>query len=291
LRVTVPQLDVQQANLQSINIGQVAIGPITVGDLVINNVDVSMSAAQGVLQNVSVTITIHVSVEWAVHVGMPDWIPDINVGDTYDLGSFSFGPITIGNVVIPGMNNIRLHIPSLTAHNMTAVADPLSLTLHSASADRIQAQNVTLPTAGFTIAGLSLSSIEGDAIIVPAAHLDQATVGHLHGNPVSIPAFSLSSLTLPNAHIPNMSSSAPLNIPADLPTRSPGFDAGLIKVLVHLTPSALSHIDHLEITNADASATIGQTVLHNVTLPYDVLNLTLSQIGINTVAIPAFTAS
>jgi hypothetical protein len=262
-----------------------------VGDLVINNVDVSMSAAQGVLQNVSVTITIHVSVEWAVHVGMPDWIPDINVGDTYDLGSFSFGPITIGNVVIPGMNNIRLHIPSLTAHNMTAVADPLSLTLHSASADRIQAQNVTLPTAGFTIAGLSLSSIEGDAIIVPAAHLDQATVGHLHGNPVSIPAFSLSSLTLPNAHIPNMSSSAPLNIPADLPTRSPGFDAGLIKVLVHLTPSALSHIDHLEITNADASATVGQTVLHNVTLPYDVLNLTLSQIGINTVAIPAFTAS
>ena len=69
LRVNVPQLDVQQANLQSIDIGQVAIGPITVGDLVINNVDVSMSAAQGVLQNVSVTITIHVSVEWEVHVG------------------------------------------------------------------------------------------------------------------------------------------------------------------------------------------------------------------------------
>ena len=35
----------------------------------------------------------------------------------------------------------------------------------------------------------------------------------------------------------------------------------------------------------------GQIVLHNVTLPYDVLNLTLSQIGINTVAIPAFNVS
>jgi hypothetical protein len=291
VRVNVPQLDVQQANLQSIDIGQVAIGPITVGDLVINNVDVSMSAAQGVLQNVSVTITIHVSVEWEVHVGMPDWIPDINVGDTYDLGSFSFGPITIGNIVIPGLTDIHLHIPSVTAQNMTAVADPLTLSLHNASADQIQAHNVALPTAGFTIAGLTLTSIEGDAITVPAAQVERATVGHLHGPPVSIPSFSLSGLTLPSAHIPALSSSAPLNIPADLPTQSPGFDAGLIKVFVHLTPSALSHIDHLEITNADASATVGQTVLHNVTLPYDVLNLTLSQIGINTVAIPAFTAS
>ena len=174
---------------------------------------------------------------------------------------------------------------------MTAVADPLTLSLHNASADQIQAQNVALPTAGFTIAGLTLNSIEGDAITVPAAQVDQATVGHLHGTPVSIPAFNLASLTLPSAHIPELSSSAPLDIPANLPTQSLGFDAGLIKVFVHLTPSALSHIDHLEITNANASATIGQTVLHNVTLPYDVLNLTLSQIGINTVAIPAFTAS
>ena len=50
----------------------------------------------------------------------------------------------------------------------------------------------------------------------------------------------------------------------------------------------LSHIDHLEITNANATATVGQVVLHNVTLPYDVLNLTLSQIGKDTVSIPAY---
>ena len=51
------------------------------------------------------------------------------------------------------------------------------------------------------------------------------------------------------------------------------------------------NVNHIEITGADASATVGQIVLHNVTLPYDVLNLTLSQIGINTVAIPAFNVS
>jgi hypothetical protein len=111
LQVRVPALDVQQANLQTIDIGQLAIGPITVGDLVLDNVAVEMAAAQAVLSNVSVTITIHVSVEWHVHVGMPDWIPDIDVGDTYDLGSFGFGPVAVGDIVLPGLNDIKLNIP------------------------------------------------------------------------------------------------------------------------------------------------------------------------------------
>ena len=74
-------------------------------------------------------------------------------------------------------------------------------------------------------------------------------------------------------------------------TESAGFDAGILSLAIHVTPSVLSHIDHLEITNADASATVGQVVLHNVTIPYDVLNLTLSQIGISTITIPAFNVS
>ena len=106
LHVSVPQLSVQQAGLQTVAVGQLAIGPITVGSLVLNNADFSMSAAQGVLSNVSVTVTIKISVTWHVHVGLPDGIPDINVGDTYDLGSVSFS-MNIGNIVtVPGLNNI-----------------------------------------------------------------------------------------------------------------------------------------------------------------------------------------
>lgn len=289
MHVTAPALDVQQANLQTIDIGQVLIGPITVGDLVLNNADFSMAAAQGVLQNVSVTIRIHVTVEWHVHVGMPDWIPDINIGDTYDLGTFSFGPINVGNITIPGLNNIHLHVPSLTAQNMTATTAPASLQVQNAIADRVHVQNATLPSAGFTIAGLTLNSVAGNNITLPAAQVDQATVQHIHGTPISVPSFTVTGVNLPSAQIPDASSSAPLDIPADLPTQSPGFDAGILRVFVHLTPSALSHVDHLELTNLTASATVGQVVLHNITLPYDVLNLTLSQIGISSVAVPTFT--
>jgi hypothetical protein len=291
VQIHIPEADVQQADLTTIAVGQVAIGPITVGSLVLSNADFSMSAAQGVLQNMSVTVTLGISVEWHVHVGLPDGIPDIDIGDTYHLGSFGFS-MPVGDVVLPGLNNIHLHIPTLTAQSVGFSATPLTnLQVANAHAEQIRALNVTLPAAGFTIAGLTLNSIQGSAVSVPAAKVDQATIGHVHGDPVTIPSFTLGGLNLPAVQIPSVSSSAPLNIPANLQGPSPGFDAGILRLVLHITPSVLSHIDHLEITGANANATVGQVVLHNVVLPYDVLNLTLSHVGINTIAIPAFSAS
>ena len=291
MQVNIPEADIQRADLTAISVGQVAIGPISVGALVLSNADFSMSAAQGVLQNMSVTVTLGISVEWHVHVGLPDGIPDIDIGDTYNLGSFSFS-MPVGDITIPGLNNIHLHIPTLTAQNMSVSANPLTnLHLAHASAEQIRAQNVTLPAAGFTIAGLTLNSIHASAISVPAANVDQATIGHVHGDPVMIPSFTLSNLNLPAAQIPTISSTAPLNIPANLQGPSPGFDAGILRVVLHITSSVLSHIDHLEITGANANATVGQIVLNNVVLPYDVLNLTLSQVGINTIGIPALSVT
>ena len=291
MQVKVPVLDVQQATVQTINIGQVAIGPITVGNLVVNNTNAAISAGQGVLTNVSVTVTISISVEWHVHVGMPDWIPDLDVGDTYNLGSISFGPVNVGNIVIPGLSNVHLSIPNLTAQNMSAAAGPLSVQLQNAVADQVHATNFALPSAGFTIAGLTLGSIQGNNLGVPAATLATAAVAHVHGDAVHIPSFTLNNLALPAAQIPSLSTTAPVNIPATLPTQSPGFDAGVLRLYVHITPSALSHIDQVQITNATANATVGQLVLQNVTIPYDVLNLTLSQVGITTINVPAFNVS
>ena len=59
--VKVPQLSADKAALQSVAIGQLGIGPISVGNLVLNNVDFAMSAAQGVLQNMTVTVTLHIT--------------------------------------------------------------------------------------------------------------------------------------------------------------------------------------------------------------------------------------
>jgi hypothetical protein len=291
LLANVPTLDVTQATLQTIDVGQVTVGPITVGSLVLNNADVAITSGHAVLTNVSVTISIQLSVEWHVHVGLPDWIPDIDIGDTYNLGTFSFGPVTVGNVTIPALNNVRLNVPTVTAQLAPISASLSGLKLKNVAADKIHAADVALPTAGFTISGLTIGSLQGTGIGVPAAKINQATIDRVHGDPIQIPSFALSGVQLPSAQIPAISSSAAFDIPAQLATRSPGFDAGILRLFVHITPSALSHIDRLEITNASGTASVGQVVLHDVTLPYDALHLTLSQIGINTVAIPAFSVS
>lgn len=58
--------------MQTISIGQLGLGPIAVGNLVLNNIDFPMNAAQTAPQNPNVTVTIIFTVEWHVHIGLPD---------------------------------------------------------------------------------------------------------------------------------------------------------------------------------------------------------------------------
>jgi hypothetical protein len=164
--------------------------------------------------------------------------------------------------------------------------------LHNAVADGVQAKNAVLPTAGFTISGLTLNSLQGNNVSVPAAQLDSATVTHLHADPANVPTFGLRNLNLPTARTESVVNTAPLDFPLVMKlSHEPGFDVGLLKVVLHITVTAQAHIPYLELNGVDASATVGQITLNNVSLPFDVHNLTLSKIGINTIGVPAFNAS
>jgi hypothetical protein len=287
VQAKIPQLSVQQAGVQTISIGQLGLGPIAIGNLVLSNVDFSLNAAQAVLHNITVTVTLHLTLEWHIHIGLPDGIPDIDVGDTYDLGSPTFS-LPVGNVTIPGLSNLKFHIPTVSAQNLGVSASPLSLQLTNLSAEEIHASDAVAPTNGFTISGLTLASLSAAGLGVPAAAVAQATVGHVRGDPVKIPSFTLGGLQLPAAQIPSITSTIPLNIPANLQGPAVGFDAGILRVVLHITPSVLSHIDQVDIIGASATASVGQIVLHDVTLPYDAHNLTLARIGIDTISVPSF---
>jgi hypothetical protein len=286
----IPQLSAGRASVQTISIGQLGLGPISVGNLVLSNIDFGLSAAQAVLHNMSVTLTLHLSLEWHVHVGLPDGIPDIDVGDTYDLGSPSFS-FPVGNVTIPGLSDLKFNIPSLTAQNLAATVSPLALQLTNVSVEDIHASDAVAPTSGFVISGLAITSLGATGIGVPAATIAQATIGHLSGDALKLPAVTLAGLQLPAVQIPSINSTIPLDIPANLPGVAVGFDGGLLRVLLHITPSVQSHIQELNITGADAAASVGQVILHDVTVPFDGHNLTLGQIGIDTITIPSFSVA
>jgi hypothetical protein len=282
----VPALTAQQANLNKIDIGTLAVGPIAVGSLVIDNTDFAMNAAQAILRNLSVTLGLNLKIKWSIDVEL------FSDSGTEDLGTVEFD-VPLPDLTLAPLNNISVNIPTLTAQNASGQADPLSLSVSNATADQIRASNTVLPTAGFTVAGLSVTSIEGEQIDVPAVGIDSATVAHLHGDPIVIPNFTLRNLTLPAAQSPSITNTAPLVMPLALgPLRpAPGIDIGILSVALLITPIVTTHVGHLEITSVTASATVGQISLRDVTLPYDVLNLRLSQLGINSVAIPSFAVS
>jgi hypothetical protein len=66
----------------------------------------------------------------------------------------------------------------------------------------------------------------------------------------------------------------------------PTVDVGLLAATLKVTTTAKFHLDELRIENIKASASIGEIALKNVVLPYEVLNLTLLEIGIESIEVP-----
>jgi hypothetical protein len=292
LKVQIPAVDVQRAGLASISVGQVSIGALHVGELVLDNASLSMSAGPAVLRNLSVTVTLRITLGWHIHVGLPWPFDDIDFGDTYDLGSPAFS-MPVGDVTIPQLNSIQVRVPSLRATNTSlgSVAPLTNLQLGAVTAEQVRARTVVLPAAGFSVAGLSLTSVQGTSITVPAGSVGEVTIGRVHGAPVTIPSLTLGDLSLPTMSIPDITSQAPFDIPTTFQARTFTMPAGVLRLSLTIRPSAISHVDQLRLTNTRASASVQRIVVRDVVLPYEIHNLTLSQIGIDTISVPTFTVS
>ncbi len=63
MRATIADLAAQRATVGSLSIGHLGIGPITVRELTLADAALSMTGAQAVLQSVTVTVTLRISLE------------------------------------------------------------------------------------------------------------------------------------------------------------------------------------------------------------------------------------
>lgn len=287
---TVADLSAASADIAQVHLGQVGVGPVTVRELTLSGTELSMTGARGVLQGVHVTVTLHISLEWHVHVGLPWPIPDVDVGDTVDMGAFSFG-MPAGDITLPHLDDLRFALPSVTAQDVQVPATVLTVDLTRAHAEGVHASGATLPSAGFLLAGLSLTGLEADAVSVPAVGIERVAVRSFTADPLRVPALSLPGVALPSAQVPVVRSTAPLDVPAELQGPSPGFDAGLLRVVLRIRPVAVTHVERLELRDARASATVGPVVLHDVVLPFEVHDLTLSSLGIDAVDVPVLSVT
>jgi hypothetical protein len=68
-------------------------------------------------------------------------------------------------------------------------------------------------------------------------------------------------------------------------------DLGCLDLTLKVNPRAEAHIDQVVIQNVKASTSIGKLEFNNIQAPFELLNLTLSQIGIDTVSLPTVTVA
>jgi hypothetical protein len=280
---TIAEADIKSASVNSVSVGQVGIGPVTIGQLVVTDFELNTAADRAFLRNFVVTVTYNMKLDWHLHIELPGNVIDDSGTEDLDSPTFIVG---FGDIRIPGLENLKIDLASLVVDNPAATISPVSnLQLGAAVAEQIQAKNLKLPTAGFSLTGLGLGTLNVGGFGAPAATVDSATIARVHGDTIPFGQMSLSNLGVPNLTIPDIVAQG-VDSTATPKPKAFHLDMGCLDLVLKVNPTAQAHIDQLVIASIKASASIGKIELHNVVAPYEFLNLTLSQIGIDTIAVP-----
>jgi hypothetical protein len=162
-----------------------------------------------------------------------------------------------------------------------AAANPVAnVQLSNAVAEQVHARDVALPSAGFTIDAVRVRGFGA-----PAASVESVNVGRVHGEAFPTPDMTLANLTLPSASVADIVSQGIDSVATPF-GKAYHLDLGCLDLTLKIKPRAEAHIDQLIINGLTTSPSIGTIELHNVVAPYELLNLTLSQIGIEQIQVP-----
>lgn len=290
MKISIPQSTVGTAGVKQVSVGQVKLGAVRIGLLSLNGLKVHARTGVAQMRNVRVVLTLMFSLDWTVGLVLdagPLGMIDLSQSGTLDLGELELG-IGFGNVGLPGLADLTLDIPKLPVTDLSAVIGALKdLKLGPVLAERIQAQGLVAPAAGFQLDGLGLSAASVQGIALDGATIHSATIGRVCGGTVPLAGLTIPSLAFPQVKVPRVSCR---NVSADTSaevTEMPEANAGLLKATLKVTTKAHFEVDELRLDGIKAAASIGEIALKNVELPYELLDLNLSQIGIERIAIPA----
>jgi hypothetical protein len=275
---------IARVDVGRIDVGRVSLGDIVVGQLRVDDARVAIRSGQALLRDVEVTMRLEISVDWFVDVEL------FSDSGTEELDVVTI-PFALGDFEIPGLRDIDLDIATLTGSNVQTRVDPISdLRIDGLAAEDVRATGVVLPTEGFTLAGLDLTSLTVADVDVPAAAVDRVTVGRVSGDPVTLPSLRLRGLALPSAAAGDIRSGA-VDIPLQRRERIPlgGFSLGFVGIDVFARPAVGTQVSQMHLTGVQASVAAGVAELGNVTVPYTVHNLTLADLGVHTIDIPTIT--
>jgi hypothetical protein len=204
---------------------------------------------------------------------------------TIDLGTQSVA-LGLGDVAVPGLQALSLDLPALTVDNVSAIVGPIrDLHLGPLVAEDIRARGVLAPVPEFQIVGLAVGTTTVEDLSVPAATVAGSTVGSVEGGSVPLGSVVVQNLVLPRTSLGDIRSEA-VDVEATSNPLGIRADAGVLRITFNLTPAARMHTDELRLSGVQSSVSVGEVRLTDVVLPFEVMGLTLSQIGIETIQAP-----
>lgn len=289
MKAHIAEADVGRATVAGVDVGQLAAGPLHVGTLKLAGGRVEASTGEARIHDLRVTVEMAFRLIWQVRVTIP-FAGTWTWGDTTDLGAHAV-TVGIGDLALPGLESFSLDLASVEAAGVDAVIAPLNaLNLGPLVAEQIAVRDVAAPVLDVTLLGLTLGRIGVSGLTVPGASAGSAQIGRVSGQAIPLGTVALPGVALPAAAVDDIASkgidAAGTGRALQLPV-----DAGVLEFTLEVIPSARVEAAELRLANVHASAALGAVELHNVELPWELLDLTLSQIGIESVALPTVEVS
>lgn len=284
MKASIPTASVTALSIGSVDVREVAVGPLDVGRLVLDSVHVELSSGAATFRDLRVTVDLELQLDWRVTVKIP-LAGSFSWDGTVKMGSHSL-TVRLGDVKVPGLRSADLVLPTTTVEQVRAVVGPLrDLHLGPLVAEQLRVRDVALPVPDFSLTGLGVGRIGLNGLGVPAAASGGATIERLHGQ-----ALPLGQLTIPDLRVSEASAGRIRSGPVDaFGTSNPirfVADAGVLTLTLRAVPGARIRVRELVLDNLRTGLAIGAVELHDVVLPYELLGLTLSDLGIDSIDVP-----
>jgi hypothetical protein len=285
--IDISQIAVVSGTAGSLGVERIELGEATIDRLVVQGVSASIQAGTTLLQDVRFVLELRLSVDWWYDFG---WLG--SGGDTVNLPSLSFG-LTLGNVLVPSLDDINLTVPSATDNDAGAAIAPITnLDLGGATFRDMRVDDTELPSQGFGLAGMELGAVTIDKVGFPGTTSRALRVGHFTPNaPLHLPVAEVTGIEIPAAQIPSVVSQGAVDIEdAQATRRGVSLSLGLFGFTFWVQPVFDIHIGQLTLTDVNASASIDRLRLEGVSAPVTSRGVTmgdlqLEQLTVNQISI------
>lgn len=291
MKLTLSEANVGSAAVQQVNVGQVKLGPARIGKLSLSGTKLSASMGVAQLRNVRVALTLTFSLKWTaglvIDAGVLGKI-DLSQSGTMDLGKLELG-VGLGHVDLPGLSDLKLNMADFSVADLDVVVGALkALKLGAVLAERVKAQGLVAPSQGFQLGGLGLTSASVKGAAMANATMDKVSVGRVAGGSLPLAGLTVPGIAFPQVKVPSVSCQKFGGASNPLVTPLPEADVGVLKAQLTVTTTARFDVDELRLEGIKASASVAEVSLKNVELPFELLDLSLSQIGIENIGVPEF---